>query len=494
MPPQNSFSAQVENEVGLQAVAHNDTFADLVRMNGEVLTAEEFRRQEASWNSISIANSLIGGALPRQEPDAHGRIRTQLDLGDVRARIQEEDNEMAHVTNEERLRECLRKQREEIYAQYDDGDLPLDGIREGEAAYERRTRRRLDAAAEADIRAREDAKEQTEEARRKAREARAKMRHLRAAMKVERTGRWPSPSARRPEPGDEDVGDDEAKSESEDDDLEDGSGPRSFYPLDRSHDNLVSFFARRRKNQTRGNTVVIGGRAEDQLEPEPVDRMQKVRDLFDCAAKIQASAGIMFEPMQREFFREFAIACGPAMFGEHWPSVQLEFMMHFGLARHSQNVLAVTPRRFGKTWIVCMFVLAFLLVNPRKRVVIIGQTKRTSVLLLKLMKSFLSNNQDWKRRIASDSTDHLSILPEGLESLSAKDRKNHPELSTVYALPSTADGTSFPFLQCFLCPRTQRRRRRREETLKEWTSRTATTTNNWIKTQSTTKASLRPVS
>lgn len=492
MPPQNSFSAQVENEVGLQAVAHNDTFADLVRMNGEVLTAEEFRRQEAQWNSISISNSLIGGALPRQEPDAHGRIRTQLDISDVRARIQEEDNEMAHVTNEERLRECLRKQREEIYAQYDEGDLPLDGIREGEAAYERRTRRKLGTAAEADIKAREDAKEQTEEARRKARELRAKMRNLRAAMKVERTGRWPSPPRHRSEAGDKDVGDDAAKSESEDeedDDLEDGSGPRPFYPLDRSHDNLMSFFARRRKNQTRGNTVVIGGGAEDQLEPEPVDRMQKVRDLFDCAAKIQASAGIMFEPMQRDFFRQFAIACGPAMFGEHWPSVQLEFMMHFGLARHSQNVLAVTPRRFGKTWIVCMFVLAFLLVNPRKRVVIIGQTKRTSVLLLKLMKSFLSNNPDWKRRIASDSSDHLSILPEGLEHLSAKDRKNHPDLSTVYALPSTADGTSFPpLLDC----RTQRRRRR-EETLKERIRQTATT-NNWIKTCSTTKASRRSVS
>lgn len=74
--------------------------------------------------------------------------------------------------------------------------------------------------------------------------------------------------------------------------------------------------------------------------------------------------GIIRSADQIQFHEAFLQACLPKIYGSDWDLHSLRVMREFDIKRIRYEVLAMTPRRWGKTWSVATFVLALLLNVP----------------------------------------------------------------------------------------------------------------------------------
>lgn len=178
---------------------------------------------------------------------------------------------------------------------------------------------------------------------------------------------------------------------------------------------------------------------------------------------ITAANGFSLETAQRLFVREYLFACTPLVYGSDWKESSMQFLQKNKLAKIQHQVMALTPRRFGKTVSVCVFVLAMILSVPKLRVIVISQVKRSSVALVKKIKEYLWNLPGGKERLASDSTERIEVIPEedASQNLTMVQKKNHPAVSSVIGLPSTVDGKQ-SFIVCFGSSSAGQKDRRRE--------------------------------
>lgn len=91
-----------------------------------------------------------------------------------------------------------------------------------------------------------------------------------------------------------------------------------------------------------------------------------LRDIKHCAGDKRLEAirytlnnlGYTRSQFQKLFHTHFIQACLPIIYGTDWATHAERVMKEFGLERISPEVLVQTPRRFGKTVSVAMFVLA----------------------------------------------------------------------------------------------------------------------------------------
>jgi hypothetical protein len=163
---------------------------------------------------------------------------------------------------------------------------------------------------------------------------------------------------------------------------------------------------------------------------------------------ITKANGFSLSNAQRLFVKEYLYACAPLVFGTDWRECSMQFLQKHKLAKIIYQVMALTPRRFGKTVSICVFVLALIMSVPRLRVIVISQGKRASLALVKKIKEFLWKTPGGRERLACDSVERVEVIPESevQKKLSMNDKKNHPDLSGVTGYPSTVDGK-----QSFVC-------------------------------------------
>lgn len=137
---------------------------------------------------------------------------------------------------------------------------------------------------------------------------------------------------------------------------------------------------------------------------------------------------------QKLFHRNFLIACLPKIYGSEWDQHKRRVLREFGIPRIDFEVMIITPRRWGKTVSVAMFVTAILICVPGIEMGIFSTGSRASGSLMEKIVSFIGKIPGAKDRIVKANQEDLFVALERLHGLSAK--------SDVAVQLRTAPGTS----------------------------------------------------
>lgn len=172
-------------------------------------------------------------------------------------------------------------------------------------------------------------------------------------------------------------------------------------------------------------------------------RLKKIHYLLDHAFD---HMGWQRSEAQVEFHDAFIIACLPKIYGDEWESQSSRVMAEFGITEIKQLVLAITPRRFGKSTGVGCFVAVLLYVVPAITAATFSTGKRASGLLMEVLMRILTGIPGAKERICKQSAEQL-VLSEaalghgvGTQSESAKRMATDARSSTFHSYPSNPDG------------------------------------------------------
>jgi hypothetical protein len=169
---------------------------------------------------------------------------------------------------------------------------------------------------------------------------------------------------------------------------------------------------------------------------ERLDRINRDLDLF----------GAQRTPVQKLMHHHFLQASLEKVYGSEWDSSAIRVLQRFGLTEPCHEVMAMTPRRFGKTWSVAMFVVAMLLNVPGLRICIFSTGSRASASLTKIAMSFVHKIKGADARICKQTNEELFIAQEplpvgrGVKSLEATKMQTLATTSTLYSYPSSPTG------------------------------------------------------
>lgn len=147
------------------------------------------------------------------------------------------------------------------------------------------------------------------------------------------------------------------------------------------------------------------------------------------------------------FHDQFTQACLPLLFGDEWNNHSVRIMQQENLTEISPEVLIMTPRRWGKSVSVSMFVLAMLLSCPGIRIAVFSTGRRASNNLMEMVMKYLKNVPDGESRIVKTNSEQLFIasvpMPQGLgpASQAAKVLQTDPDTSVLLSFPCAIDGT-----------------------------------------------------
>lgn len=149
---------------------------------------------------------------------------------------------------------------------------------------------------------------------------------------------------------------------------------------------------------------------------------------------------------QMMFHEHFLQAVLPLLYGDEWDRNSARVMADHDIKTLMTEVLCMTPRRFGKSFAVAMFVLALMLARPGIKLAVFSPGKRASNSLMKLVLKFAKNIPGAERRIAGESEERLYIsareLAEGVGKMSqfAKGLRNSSDTSELCCFPSSTKG------------------------------------------------------
>jgi hypothetical protein len=157
--------------------------------------------------------------------------------------------------------------------------------------------------------------------------------------------------------------------------------------------------------------------------------------------------GIQRSPDQAMFHWHFTNAVLPKIYGEKdWNEHSMRVMNQRKLDRIDFEVTIITPRRWGKSWSVAMFVLSLMLAVPGIRICIFSTGKRASSSLMEIITQFMANVPGLNARKVKENQEELYLadapLQEGSSSGSgaAKTLRQSPHTSKLYCYPCNVTG------------------------------------------------------
>lgn len=163
----------------------------------------------------------------------------------------------------------------------------------------------------------------------------------------------------------------------------------------------IKYHTTREKNQL--NALTLRDRDEVCINPDthkgcPGDlRLNRLNYYLN-------NLGVQRSPDQQLFHKHFTRAVLPKIYGaEEWNRESVRVMMGLKITKIRYEVTAITPRRWGKTWSVALFVLALMLAVPGIRVCVFSTGKRASGSLMEIMLQFMGNVDGLKDRIVKQN-------------------------------------------------------------------------------------------
>lgn len=120
----------------------------------------------------------------------------------------------------------------------------------------------------------------------------------------------------------------------------------------------------------------------DGVDISPLEQgYQKVKRAF----WVLDHMGYVWSPTQRELLRDYMYACLPQIFTiDVFESHELEILERYGLDKIRYEVLAIAPRRFGKSWSIAAFIAAILHQCPGIILSTFSSGQRASTALMRL--------------------------------------------------------------------------------------------------------------
>ncbi|MBL4888483.1 MAG: hypothetical protein JKX97_00510, partial [Candidatus Lindowbacteria bacterium] len=107
-------------------------------------------------------------------------------------------------------------------------------------------------------------------------------------------------------------------------------------------------------------------------------------EVLGAIAQTLDAFGITRTPTQKLFHFWFTQSILEHVYGDEWDTSATRVLKRFGVTNSRTEVMVMTPRRFGKTWSVAMFVVAALLSVPGFKIAIFSTGKRASNSLMEI--------------------------------------------------------------------------------------------------------------
>lgn len=167
------------------------------------------------------------------------------------------------------------------------------------------------------------------------------------------------------------------------------------------------------------------------------------------------SFGIDRTQQQRLFHKWFLRACLPHIYGDEWKADSSRILASHGLTSLRAEVFVATPRRFGKTWAVAMFLSALCLNITGKSIAVFSKTIRQSGALTQQVKEFIARIPGAMDRVVEDNKERFFLATEDIAIkkregvANATKRIPHSKLCRLFSLPgSSCDGKSNLGFRC----------------------------------------------
>lgn len=183
----------------------------------------------------------------------------------------------------------------------------------------------------------------------------------------------------------------------------------------------------------------------DQIDGDT--RLQAFNETLDSFRWARTSAQVMFHEM-------FTSACLPKMYGPGWDANAERVMKEYGVKKIKTEAMIMTPRRYGKTVSVAMWVAAALLHLPGTSIGIFSTGQRASNALMQMTAGFLKEIDGAERRICKLNQKELFVsqdpLPDGagLKGSEAQRRILLPTTSKLHSFPSSVESRCTLHLCC----------------------------------------------
>ena len=159
-----------------------------------------------------------------------------------------------------------------------------------------------------------------------------------------------------------------------------------------------------------------------------------------------ATVPIVRSDDQKRFHFWFMQSILPQIYGATWDANARRTLQKWNITRVRHEVTVITPRRFGKTWSVAMFVASVLVHVPGIQVAIFSTGKRASSSLMRLVLGFLGQVPGASRRVCKRTAEELNIALEplsvgkGAGSSEAQEAQTRSSTSRLYSYPGSTRG------------------------------------------------------
>jgi hypothetical protein len=149
---------------------------------------------------------------------------------------------------------------------------------------------------------------------------------------------------------------------------------------------------------------------------------------------------VSLDPIQMMFINAFISACAPLIFGRDWIRCKTAYLKAHDIQEVIYQALAMSPRRFGKTWSVAIFVVAMLWCIPGIEIAIFSTNLRAAKAMIGWIRKFMMHLPGGADRLANDAQIELHVVPKGAENLPQNKKRSHPGNSKVIAYPGKGEG------------------------------------------------------
>lgn len=136
---------------------------------------------------------------------------------------------------------------------------------------------------------------------------------------------------------------------------------------------------------------------------------------------------------QKRFHEEFLRAVAPGLYGDQFEIEYKRILAENHWESVRPQALVITPRRWGKTYCVAMFIVAYLLSVPRSVQCVFSTSKRVSEKMLELIYKLFSEMPGLKRKIIKHTTETLEIA--GDEAGDTRSVSAYPSNERIWVMP-----------------------------------------------------------
>ena len=140
-------------------------------------------------------------------------------------------------------------------------------------------------------------------------------------------------------------------------------------------------------------------------EPQGVQRIRSIRNTLN-------SMGLQRSQVQQQFHEAFIQCCAQHLFCDDQVDMG-QIMSAYNWKHIKQSCLTLTPRRFGKTTSVAMYVGAYALCVPNSETCVFSTGKRASTKMLELIASLVVAAPGGAERIVKQNAEQLWVSGSG---------------------------------------------------------------------------------